>query len=382
MKDVSDFVRRKKVLFIMQSLQGGGAERVTLDVIKYLDKNKFEPSILVVNYFGDLKSSIPKNIKVIKVLSETKKTFFHPYKVLRAVTKAAKNVDLIIGSLEMTPTYLASIASILTKKPSIGWVHTDVQQYPKTNNIIHKFFINKLYTKLKVIVAVSNGAKDSFEKMFPQIHVPVKRIYNPIRIDDIHRMLGEKNELDDIKEPIVLGVGRLTELKGFEDLIKAHKYLLNNNLPNKLLILGEGEQRESLEKLILDLNVQDSVILKGFVANPYKYMRSASVFVLSSKYEGFSIVIAEALSVGLPVVSTNCPSGPSEILEDGKYGLLSPVNDYKELALNITEMLETNAVKKDKNKRIKRAHDFSLKKVVPEFEELFNEVIFKKNRYI
>ena len=233
----------------MQSLQGGGAERVTLDVIKHLDKNKFEPSILVVNYFGDLISSIPENIKVIKVLPETEKTFFHPFKVLRAVIKAAKNVDLIIGSLEMTPTYLASIASVLTKKPAIGWVHTDVQQYPKTNNIIHKFLINRLYTKLKVIIAVSNGAKDSFEKMFPKIHVPVKRIYNPIRLDDIHRMLDEKNDLDEITEPIILGIGRLTELKGFDDLIKAHKYLLNNNVPNKLIILGEGEQREYLENI-------------------------------------------------------------------------------------------------------------------------------------
>ena len=169
-------MKRRKILFIMQSLQGGGAERVTLDVIKHLDKNKFELSILVVNYFGDLKHSVPENVRVIDVLSEKEKTFVHPLRVIGAVTKAAKNVDLIIGSLEMTPTYLASVASVLTKKPAIGWVHTDVQQYPKTNNKIHKFLISKLYRKLKVIVAVSNGAKVSFEKMFPKMNVPVKRI--------------------------------------------------------------------------------------------------------------------------------------------------------------------------------------------------------------
>ena len=106
-------------------------------------------------------------------------------------------------------------------------------------------------------------------------------------------------------------------------------------------------------------------------------MRSASVFVLSSKYEGFSVVIAEALSVGLPVVSTNCQSGPSEILEDGKYGLLSPVDDYKKLAMNIMEILETNTVEKDKKERIKRAHDFSYQNIIPEFEDLFNEVMYR-----
>ena len=159
---------RKRILFIMQSLQGGGAERVTLDVIKHLDKNKFEPSVLVVNYFGDLTFFLTRKCKSDNVLSEKEKTIFHPWKVIRAVIKASKKVDLIFGSLEMTPTYLSSIASVLTKKPAIGWVHIDVKQYPKTNNIIHKFLINRLYTKLKVIIAVSNGAKESFEKMFPE----------------------------------------------------------------------------------------------------------------------------------------------------------------------------------------------------------------------
>ena len=226
-----------------------------------------------------------------------------------------------------------------------------------------------------MIIAVSDGTKDSFEKMFPQINVPVKRIYNPVRLEDINSMLVEENDLDEITEPIILGIGRLYEVKGFDDLIKAHKYLLKNNVPNKLIILGEGEQREYLEKLILDLNVEDSVILKGFVENPYKYMRSASVFVLSSKYEGFSVVIAEALAVGIQVVSTDCPSGPSEILEGGKYGLLSPVKDYKALARNIMETLKTEDWEKQKNIRIKRAHDFSFKKIVPEFEVLFYKIL-------
>lgn len=361
---------RKKILFIMQSLQGGGAERVTLDVIKHLDKEKFEPSILVVNYFGDLTTSIPENIKVIKVLSEKEKTYFHPIKVIRAALKSAKDMDLVIGSLEMTPTYLASIASVFTKKPAIGWVHINVQQYPKTNHTIHKFLIKKLYSKLKVIVAVSNGSKKSFEEMFPNIHVPVKRIYNPIRLEDIDRMVNEKNDVDNFTEPILLGAGRLTDAKGFDVLIKTHKYLLNKDVKNKLVLLGEGEQRGYLEQLIRELNVQDSVILKGFVENPYKYMRSASMFVLSSKYEGFSVVIAEALSLGIPVVSTDCQSGPSEILQDGKYGLLSPVNDYKTLAQNIMKTLEENA-EHHKYVRMKRARDFSFNKIIPEFEELF-----------
>ncbi|MBY0124240.1 glycosyltransferase [Bacillus sp. S/N-304-OC-R1] len=367
-----------KILFIMQSLQGGGAERVTLDLIRNLNHKYFESTILVVNYFGDLIYSIPENVNIIKVLTEREKTIFHPIKVITEVKRAAENVDLVIGSLEMTPTYLSSIASALTKKPAIGWVHTDVQKHPKTNNKIHKFLISKFYTKLKVIVAVSNGAKDSFQKMFPKLKVPVKRIYNPIRIEEIERMQNEKNDVDEIKEPIILGSGRLIDVKGFDVLIKAHEYLLENNVKNKLLILGEGEQREFLEKLTHELNVNNSVIFKGFVDNPYKYMRSASVFVLSSRYEGFSVVIAEALSLGIPVVSTDCRSGPAEILGDGKFGLLSPVNDYKALAMNIMKTLKTEQNDTSKEMRKKRAYDFSYEKIIPEFEDLFFSTIEKK----
>ena len=98
---------------------------------------------------------------------------------------------------------------------------------------------------------------------------------------------------------------------------------------------------------------------------------------LSSRYEGFSIAIVEALSVGTPVVSTDCPSGPAEILENGRFGLLSPVADFKKLAMNIMEILDANTVEKDKKERIQRAHDFSYQNIIPEFEDLFNEVMYR-----
>lgn len=366
----------------MQSLQGGGAERVTLDVIKHLDKSYFEPTILVVNYFGELVSAVPEDIKVIPLLKESENSYFHLFKLIRTVLKAAKQSDLIIGSLEMTPTYLASITSVLTKKPAIGWVHIDVKHYPKINFPIHRYLTHKLYKKLKVVIAVSDGVKRSFEEMFPNLQVVVKRIYNPIRIDEIESLVLEQNDLEDKEEPIILGIGRLSEVKGFDDLIRAHKYLLNQKIPNKLVILGEGELRTSLEQLIQELQVQDSVILKGFVKNPYKYLRTANVFVLSSRYEGFSIVVAEALAVGVPVVSTDCQSGPAEILQDGKFGTLSPLNDYKALAKNIMITLQNEPTEQQKNMRIERANDFSLKKIIPEYEKLFDSVVHKERTSI
>ncbi|MBP1943292.1 glycosyltransferase [Cytobacillus luteolus] len=361
----------------MQSFQGGGAERVTLDLINHLDRKVYEPSILVVNCFGELVPSIPRDLTIIEVLSKNEKMITHPIKVISAVIKAAREVDLIFGTLEMTPTYLASIASIITKKQAIGWIHTDVREYPKTNHLVHKFLIRTLYKRLKAIIAVSEGAKVSFEKMFPQIKVPVVRIYNPIRLDDIYKMAPEENDVEDT-EPIIIGIGRLSEVKGFDHLIKAHHYLVKKGVKNKLLILGEGSQRKELEALILDLGVEESVTLKGFVENPYKYLRSASVFVLSSRYEGFSVVIAEALSLGIPVVSSNCHSGPSEILEDGKYGSLTPIGDYEALAIKIMETLHSVDLENNRKERIKRGQDFSLQKIIPEFERLFFLVLHNR----
>ncbi|MGG0716047.1 glycosyltransferase [Robertmurraya massiliosenegalensis] len=364
-------MKKKKILFIMQSLQGGGAERVTLDVIRHLDKDVFEPSILIIHYFGELTEAVPADIEVTKVLTGKEKSYFHPFKVFRTVLKAARQVDGIVGSLEMTPTYLAAMASVITRTPAIGWVHIDVRKYPKTNEKMHRFLINRLYRKLNTIIAVSNGVKRSFEVMFPQVNVPVKRIYNPVRIKDIHRMMDEKVVNIPTSDPVILGIGRLTEMKGFDDLIKAHKYLLEHQVKTKLVILGEGPQRRYLESLIKELEVEESVELKGFVHNPYAYIRSADVFALSSIYEGFSVVVAEALAVGIPVVSTDCPSGPAEILADGKYGLLSPVRDYQTLALNIVETLNNEDRLHHEYERIKRANEFSFEAVIPEFEKVF-----------
>nr|WP_241878977.1 glycosyltransferase [Psychrobacter sp. PraFG1]UNK05619.1 glycosyltransferase [Psychrobacter sp. PraFG1] len=156
---------------------------------------------------------------------------------------------------------------------------------------------------------------------------------------------------------MVLAVGRLTHQKDFATLIHAFKKVLKNKACN-LIILGEGELRCELEKLIKDLNLQDNVQLPGFVNNPYAWMSKADLFVLSSIYEGFGNVLVEAMACGTPVVSTDCPSGPSEILENGRWGSLVPTNDPDSLAEAILKALNNTKFKSELVK--KRAEDFSV----------------------
>jgi glycosyltransferase involved in cell wall biosynthesis len=138
--------------------------------------------------------------------------------------------------------------------------------------------------------------------------------------------------------PVILGVGELCARKDFGTLIRAFA-LVRRERPARLVILGKGRQREKLEALARELGVGADVSLPGFVNNPYPYMKRASLFVLSSAYEGFGNVLVEALATGTPVVATDCPSGPREILEDGRYGPLVPVGDVRRLASSILDTL-------------------------------------------
>ncbi len=197
------------------------------------------------------------------------------------------------------------------------------------------------YPRADGIIAVSEGAADDLAET---IRLPRKRIdviYNPVVTPEL---LGKANETVEHRwfqpgEPaVVLGVGRLTRLKDFPTLLRAFA-LVRKERAARLVILGEGEQRSSLEKLTEDLGITQDVDMPGFVDNPYKYMSRAAVFVVSSLCEGLCNVLIEAMVCGTRVISTDCPGGPKMILRDGKYGLLVPLGDVNALATAISRVL-------------------------------------------
>jgi glycosyltransferase involved in cell wall biosynthesis len=159
--------------------------------------------------------------------------------------------------------------------------------------------------------------------------------------------------------PVILAVGRLVKQKDFDTLIRAFG-LVRKERPARLMVLGEGREREKLLALIKNLGLEQDVTLHGFVENPFKYIKHAAVFVLSSLWEGFGNVIVEAMALGTPVVATECPSGPSEILEEGKWGRLVPPGDVDALAQSIIDTLD------DSNPPAvaSRAEEFSVEKAI------------------
>ena len=199
----------------------------------------------------------------------------------------------------------------------------------------------------------------------------VRVVYNPVV--DRELIAKAKSSLDNPwfepgNPPVFLAVGRLTEQKDFLTLIKAFAMLRKQRLA-RLIILGEGECRSELEAMIKTLEISEDVCLPGFVQNPYAYMSHASAFVLSSRHEGLPTVLIEAMACGCPVVSTDCPSGPKEILESGKYGSLVAIGNSVALA---DAMIQTLEVPVSRDVLVERGMYFSNERAVSEYLKLLH----------
>jgi len=217
------------------------------------------------------------------------------------------------------------------------------------------------YRHADVVAACSSAVADDIAKLSKLPRERVHVIYNPTDPDIEAKAQEPVDHLwfNESKIPVILSVARLDPQKDLQTLIRAFS-LIRKERPARLAILGEGSERAKLEGLVKDLGLENDVWMPGFVDNPFKFMKRSAVFALSSKFEGFGMVIAEALAVGTPVVSTDCPSGPSEILEGGKWGKLVPVGDHEKLAEAILETIENPP---DKEKLKLRGRNFSVEQV-------------------
>jgi glycosyltransferase involved in cell wall biosynthesis len=193
----------------------------------------------------------------------------------------------------------------------------------------------RFYPWADAVVAVSHGAADDLARTARLARAQVRVIHNPIVTPELREMTAAVVNhpwFQPDAPPVVVAVGRLAPQKDFETLIRALSLVRREGRPARLLILGEGSERSRLEALTTELGLSGVVEMPGWVQNPYPYMVRAAAFVLSSRWEGLPSVLIEALFCGPPIISTNCPSGPVEILDGGRHGSLVPVGDATALA--------------------------------------------------
>ena len=236
----------------------------------------------------------------------------------------------------------------------------------------HAFIFKHFLYKADKVIGVSDGVREDAINLNPKLKHNAHAIYNPMFNEEIidkslepitHNFFNASN-----KALVILHVGR------FEEGQKNHKLLINSfkealkHTDLRLILLGTGSEEDNIKKLVSDLDIQDNVSFEGFQPNPYSYMRCADLFVLSSNFEGLPCVLIEAMACGTNVVSTDCPSGPREILDNGKYGTLTPVGDYKALAKGIIDRLNNPL---PPEVLVERAKFFSVEKSVNEHLKLF-----------
>jgi glycosyltransferase involved in cell wall biosynthesis len=346
----------KKVAIFIPSLERGGVERNVVYLAKGLIEHNFDVDLLTANASEVFLKQLPDSVRVVKLAIRVM-----PPRLGGIFSNRLRLALSILPALfsyffnqhpEAVISFQSSVAAIWAKRLTRSKTHLIVRESNTASvaTASNKDWFSKLvpylkrcsYSKADAIVAVSKGVA---EDLAQNIRIPRDRIhviYNPTFDDSIVRKAAEPLEHEWFQPgqpPVILGVGRLTQQKDFATLLKAFSIVLKE-IPARLLILGEGHKRDELKALAVELRIQDDVQFYGFEVNPYKYMVRANVFVLSSIYEGLPNALIEAQALGVPVVSTDCPSGPREILLNGMTGLLVPVGDFQALAREILWLLE------------------------------------------
>ena len=228
--------------------------------------------------------------------------------------------------------------------------------------------VKRFYPWADYVIGISRGVADDLSQTAGLPRERIKILYNPVVTPELReKARAPLNHpwFEAGQPPVILAVGRLTKQKDFPTLIRAFAQVRQSR-PARLLILGEGPDRPALEALVNQLGLEDSVAMPGFVDNPYAYMSRASLYVLSSRWEGLPTVLIEALYCGPPIIAMDCPSGPREILADGQHGLLVPVGDITALA----QAIEAGLAGKTPHPTEESWHPYSLEAVVDQYLHL------------
>jgi glycosyltransferase involved in cell wall biosynthesis len=328
-------VNRKIVLFIAD-FGPGGAERVFANLAGLLAERGCDVTLLV-GVLGEatyLKNLSPR-VRV-RELGARHMKFALPAMIrfLRRERPAA-----VISALEHS-NLLAVLAARTagTGTPVVATIHQTFSEALAATTGLWKRLVTRVHLRFMrfadEIVAVSYGAADDFSKLARIPRERIKVIYNPVFGPAVYQAAAEPLDhpwLQPGQPPVVLGMGRLTAQKDFPNLLRAFA-LARKQRDARLMILGEGDERRALEQLARSLGIENDLAMPGVVANPYVLLRHAALFVLSSAWEALPTVLVEALVCGCPVVSTDCLTGPREILQDGRLGRLVPVRNETALA--------------------------------------------------
>ncbi len=365
-----------KILFVLPSLRGGGAERVVLNIVSNLNQDIFEVMLAVISSEGEYKELVPGNIKFFDL--GRKRARYAIFRLLRLINM--EKPAIVFGTIAQATILLFLLRKLL--RNNFILVNRLSCFYSKTpEKKIIKWIFKKALQDSDYIISTSNAMTKDLIKATQYAFQKIRTIYNPVDIKNIQRLSMEKVKDEYLSaRPIILACGRLSTEKGYQYLIKAMVGVVQKHHNAELLILGQGAKEQELKNLAKQLKIENKIKFLGFQKNPFKFMAKADLLISSSLFEGFPNVIVEAMTCGLPVISTDCQSGISEILGNGRFGELIPVNDSRVLAQRIINIIIDKELRERYSKfGMEKVKDFATDKIIKEYEDFFIKVFKIKN---
>lgn len=371
-------MKKIKILFILDVLEFGGAQRVSLNILRFLNRSRFTPLLTLLKGKGNYMKMLPQDVTVYNLnLKRARFGVFDLVRILKITRPhiVFSTVNYIDEVVNVALRIYAGSYKLILRSPNFP--SQNIHKYPVYVRLISRWS----YNKADMVVASTKAMKSDLQLIFDLPLEKVKLVHNPVDLQLISSLskksVEEKlfhTEGDDY-HPVIVSMGRLTEQKGFTYLIRAFK-MVQNELPSKLVIIGDGAQKRDLENLTESLGIAEDVIFLGLQSNPYKYLVNSDLFVLSSLWEGFPNSLVEAMACGIPVISTDCPSGPSEIITPGIDGLLVPPGNPEALASVVLKVLNDKKLSiKMAMTGKKRVKDFNASYIVEEYERLFMSIL-------
>jgi glycosyltransferase involved in cell wall biosynthesis len=341
--------QRPVIALFSPALEGGGAERVLLNLAVGLITEGIRVDVVLASATGVFLAQLPREARVIDLKASRIGSSVLPLaRYLREVRP-----DALLAFQDHTAVAAIAAAAISRSRtpifPAIHSTWTKMLETGGRRQQVLACIASLAYRHAAGVITVSDGAAESLVSCLGVERSRVHVIYNPVITGDLFLKAEVAVGHPWFKAgqpPVILGIGRLTRAKDFATLVASFAHLRAHS-PARLMILGEGEERSALETLIRNLGISDDVALPGFVDNPYPYLRQSAVFVLSSAWEGLPTVLIEALALGAPIVSTDCPSGPAEILRNGSYGSLVPVGDVEAMSDAIYKAIKVKSSRPD-----------------------------------
>lgn len=380
-----------KILFLSYDLKDGGSPQVLSNILNHLNQNEFEP--VLVTYSDARVFPVPEGIneRILNVqgggslLQKLKANARAVLRLRRILRQEKPEIAVGMGGITNWGLILAVKLARSRAAVIIGEHGTGASKYreDRMTSPILRLLTKLLYPFADRIVAISDGVRQYLVRELNLPEGQIVPIYNPVDIERIRQLSQEQVDdpwLSDPETPVVLWVGRIAAIKGLKYLICAFESVLKY-IDARLIIVGEGSEQDVIEKLVIEKGLQGKVRFAGFQSNPYRYMSRSSVFAFPSLSEGFGMVLVEAMACGLPVVSADCIAGPSEILQNGRCGILVPAGDADALARGIVSILTNPQLREQLiSAAARRVDDFEAARAVASYELLFREVCADSRR--